>query len=43
MPVYVLLGETYVTALSKTLRRSVRREREKIMIASQQYFGRGNR
>ena len=36
MPVYVILGEPYVTALSKILGRSVRREREKIVVANQQ-------
>jgi len=34
MPVYVILGETYVTDLSKILRRSVRRDGEKIVDAN---------
>ena len=36
MPQYVVLGETYVTALSKILRRSVRREGEKIVDTNEQ-------
>jgi len=38
MHLYVILGDTYVTALSKILRRSVRREGEKMVDANQQWF-----
>jgi len=45
MPLYVGLVETYtsITALSKILRLSVRREREKIVNANHNDLGRGSR